>query len=274
MRARGARVMPATLASQRPLELIGAERRMREFARALRAQPVEDDAEVAPPGRSCDVGDTADHELDQRHVGEGDVVAQVAAGLGAADQLLDERRDAAARGRHALRDGAAGGEDHLLQRAVGDVQLDRGLEEVLQPLPRVVALERPLGQRDEVIDPLLEERIDELVLVGEAPVRGAHAHAGMARDLVQADGEALLREELAGGIEDPLAVALGVSSQLRHVSHNSAKTETSSPVPATVADKKRRESLQFAYSERTRCLPPTPTTSAAGSSWRCSASPS
>ena len=64
-----------------------------------------------------------------------------------------------------------------------------------------------LGQLD------LEERVDQLVLVREAPVGGPHADAGAVGDVVERHVQAALGEQLARGVEEPLAIALGVAAQ-------------------------------------------------------------
>src|SRR4051794_16713210 len=66
----------------RPLELLDAQRAGRKLGRApaLRAQPVDDDHELAAPGLGRDVahvgGDRPHHELEQRQVGRREVGAQ------------------------------------------------------------------------------------------------------------------------------------------------------------------------------------------------------
>ena len=59
----------------------------------------------------------------------------------------------------------------------------------------------------------LEQRVDELLLVGEAAVDRADADARAAGDLVERDRQPVLGERLARGREDALAVALGVAAQ-------------------------------------------------------------
>jgi hypothetical protein len=70
-----------------------------------------------------------------------------------------------------------------------------------------------LGERDDLPDALLEEGVDELVLVGEAAVDGADADAGAACDLVERHRQPALGERRVSGLEDPLAVALGIAAQ-------------------------------------------------------------
>ena len=59
-------------------------------------------------------------------------------------------------------------------------------------------------------DPLLEERVDQLLLVLEAPVDGADADAGVVRDVIQRHVQPALGEDLAGRREDALAVPRGI----------------------------------------------------------------
>jgi hypothetical protein len=49
--------------------------------------------------------------------------------------------------------------------------------------------------------------------VGEAAVQGGDAHAGTPGDLVEGRVGALLDDDVAGGGQEPLAVALGISPQ-------------------------------------------------------------
>ena len=63
------------------------------------------------------------------------------------------------------------------------------------------------------LDPLLEERVDQLLLVREAAVDGADADAGVVGDVVQRHAQPALGEQLSRGGQDALAVALGVLAQ-------------------------------------------------------------
>ncbi len=91
--------------------------------------------------------------------------------------------------------------------------LGRLLEKADQPVPRVLGDEALLGERDELLHAVLEQRVDQLLLVREAPVDGSDADARALRDRVERHGQALLGERLAGGGEDPQPVALRVASQ-------------------------------------------------------------
>jgi hypothetical protein len=72
---------------------------------------------------------------------------------------------------------------------------------------------RRLGQRDELADALLEERLDEQLLLREAAIDGAHPHAGVLGDVVHGDGQPALGERLRGRLQDAVAVALGIAPQ-------------------------------------------------------------
>ena len=78
-----------------------------------------------------------------------------------------------------------------LKAAVLYLQLGRLLEEAGEPVPRVVCGERALGQFGEAVETLLEQCLDQLALVGKAPVRGADPDAGVVGDLVKPDGQPL-----------------------------------------------------------------------------------
>ena len=105
-----------------------------------------------------------------------------------------------------------GAEDELLEAAVGRLQRLGALEEANETLPRVLVMERLLGQGDELADALLEERLDEQVLLREAAVDGTHADAGVGRDVVHRDRQATLGERLLRSLEDPAAIALCVAA--------------------------------------------------------------
>src|SRR5262249_53881415 len=98
-----------------------------------------------------------------------------------------------------------------------------------------------LGQRDDLPDALLEQRVEQQLLVREAPVHGADADAGEPCDLVQRDAQAAVREPLAGGLQDALPVALGVSSHVPSMT----KRRTHLQFRATVPISKLRTHLHF-----------------------------
>ena len=86
---------------------------------------------------------------------------------------------------HELEDGLAVG--HLVQHGLGDLAV------------------APLG--------LVDHRLEELGLVGEAPVERAHADVRPLGDRLHGGAVALLGEDQAGRVEDAGQVDLGVAAQ-------------------------------------------------------------
>ena len=70
-----------------------------------------------------------------------------------------------------------------------------------------------VDHHQELLDPDLEERVDQRLSVGEAAIDGADADPGPRGDLVEAHLEAPLGEQLGGGLKDAPPVALGVGPQ-------------------------------------------------------------
>ena len=112
---------------------------------------------------------------------------------------------------------------------------------VVEAAPGVGIVECLLGERGDLVEALLEERLDDLLLVGEAAVGRADADAGVGGDVVHRDVEAALGEHLAGRGQQPLAVALGIPAQRafgavlrRHGAHRSTKRTRTCPFRATV----------------------------------------
>ena len=125
------------------------------------------------------------------------------------DHVSHERFDARAHPRHAIA-AVLSVEGDLAQAAVLCLLLERRDEEPLEREPGIVDLERLLrGQLDRG-DPLLEERVDQLFLVLEAPVDGADAHPRVARDVIERHVQPSLGEDLARRREDALAVPRGI----------------------------------------------------------------
>ena len=154
-------VRPARLArvglpgAHRFLRLLGvsAPHCSSQWSSRLRAQPVGDDPEIAPPDLGVDVAralaQRAEHELQQRHVGRLDVGAQAAVGLRALDEPRDEREHELARAGDALKAVGARERD-LLEAAVAGVHVAGLLEEADEPVPRVAVVQALLGERDEL----------------------------------------------------------------------------------------------------------------------------
>src|SRR4051812_17242289 len=87
-------------------------------------------------------------------------------------------------------------------------------------MPRVRVIEAFLVDAGPFVELLLEERVDEQLLVGEAPVDGADADAGVMSDVVQRYGEAPLRKELPRRVDDALPVSLGVLAKSCFATHS------------------------------------------------------
>ena len=124
----------------------------------------------------------------------------------------DDRHQQRSRRRRAV--GAARtAEDDLLQAAILRLQLLHAHEQPREALPRVVLIGRGTGGVRHLLDALLEQRVDQQLLVGEAAVDRPDADAGLARDVVVRAAQPALGEDDARGLEDALAVALGVAAQ-------------------------------------------------------------
>jgi hypothetical protein len=203
---------------RRALELLDGERRDGQRRRVVTARPqaVEQDRQHAPPDVRRHLARVergrAQHELQQRQVGGAHVGAQRAVGLRTLDDPVGQRLDALARSGDA-QVAVGRGEDDLMQAPVDGVHLGGVLHEVHEARPRVVLVEGLQRDGLDGRDAVLEERVDQLLLVREAAVDGAHADAGATGDLVQRDLQAVLGEALGGRREDALPVALGVAAQ-------------------------------------------------------------
>ena len=104
-------------------------------------------------------------------------------------------------------------EHHLLQPAVGGLHRDAAARGTRRARPTRPDRPARLGERDESLDPLLEKRLDELLLLGEAPVDRADADARRGARSRPSSRRARARRTLARGCEDALPVALGVAAQ-------------------------------------------------------------
>ena len=93
------------------------------------------------------------------------------------------------------------------------MELGRVLDEARQARPRVRIGRRLPGDADELLDPDLEEGVDQRLTVGEAPVDGPDPHPCPFGDLVEADLKSALGEQVGRGVEDSLPVALRVRSE-------------------------------------------------------------
>ena len=103
--------------------------------------------------------------------------------------------------------------DDVGQAAVLGLEAQDALQIGAEAAPGIWVFQRLLGERGDLVETLLEERFDDLLLVGEAPVGGADPNAGVRCDVVHRHVEPALREDLAGRGQQPSAVALGVLAQ-------------------------------------------------------------
>jgi hypothetical protein len=102
--------------------------------------------------------------------------------------------------------------EELRQGAVAHLHLGREAHHVAERLPRIVlaqGLPRALGEPLEAVP---HEGGDEVVLARKVAVDGADADPGRAGDLLDRAVEPVLREPLAGGGQDRVAVATGVGA--------------------------------------------------------------
>ena len=93
------------------------------------------------------------------------------------------------------------------------LQLLEAHEQAGEALPRVGLVHRGACGLRHLLDALLEQRVDQQLLVGEAAVDRPDADAGLARDVVVRAAQPALGEHDARRLEDALAVALGVAAQ-------------------------------------------------------------
>jgi hypothetical protein len=96
--------------------------------------------------------------------------------------------------------GAAAAEHEFLQALVAGLEFQVALEEVAQALPGVVEPPGGVDEGDDLVDAFVEQFLDELLLVREAPVDGPDADVGGAGDVVVADVETDLGDQFAGGV--------------------------------------------------------------------------
>ena len=137
----------------------------------LRAQSAQHDREVAPPqvGRCIVAEQRREHQLEQRQVLGLYVCSERARFLGAGDQPGTDRLQARAGPRQALK-AAGGAEEQFAQTTVLSLEREVGIEEVGQAVPRIRVLDRLLQERRDLLDPLLEQAVDQLLTVGEVAV--------------------------------------------------------------------------------------------------------
>src|SRR3954447_12133526 len=169
--------------------------------------------------------------------------------------------------------------EQLLEASVARLQLRAVLEVEAEGVPGVRDLERLLGDLAQRLNALREQRVDQRLLVREAPVDRADADARVTGDVVQLDAQPALGEQLAGGLEDANPVALGVLAQRFlgggdgcHSTHSSRKWRCWLQLLLRSADQSRDQASVLRLRVRTCLHTRIPITPAAGPSSRCWAS--
>ena len=199
-------------------ELLVVERGLALRSRAFRAETVEKPVQMAPPGRGGDLGRRVDHRGEgpehEREIGNVEVGSQDTLCVSPPDHLLEQLPQLLPRFPQQAFAGRVTDED-LAQNAVSALKLERRLQEPDEARPRVGLLERAFGEREELVDALGEDRLDERAPVREVAVQRRRAHPGAAGNLVEAGIDAVLRERRAGSSYERRAVALRISSRSR-----------------------------------------------------------
>src|SRR5699024_5420561 len=113
-----------------------------------------------------------------------------------------------------LRLSMAAGED-LCHAPVPGLDRQRPFEVGHDTVPRVRLSQCVIEDGLELLGLPHMDRVDELVLVGEAPVGGADPASGMVGDIVERDLQPVLGEQLTTGDQQPLAIAGGVLAKFR-----------------------------------------------------------
>ena len=158
--------------------------------------------------------DVEDADEGAEEVLEIDVGAEVAAEDGALDEggesALDEAAGAGKEFGRAAGDAVEGGGDDLLGGDVVDEEKHPGAEGFKG---WEGCGESALGG-GELFDFAAVDGLDELVAGGEVAIEGAGTDGGLAGDVVEAGGGAMLGEGLLGDFKNALAVAQGVGAGL------------------------------------------------------------
>ncbi len=139
--------------------------------------------------------------------------------------------------------GLAGAEHDLAQSAVVRLEFAHLLQAGRQPVPRVGIVGRLPGGCLDLVDHRVEDRVDQLFLVGEVPVGGAHAEPRVPGHVVEGRGQAPVAEHLAGRGQQTTPVQLGVAPQrrpagfsaLRHASRHAFRMVSDRPAHRTDA---------------------------------------
>jgi hypothetical protein len=113
------------------------------------------------------------------------------------------------------------GED-VLEAAVGRLKLTNRREHPNEPIPRLWIVEGIFCDCRELGEALLEDRRNQVVLVGEPAVERSHPDSRAARDLVDAGIEPALAEHGLRCDEDRIAIPLSITPKQRcHVFNGS-----------------------------------------------------
>jgi hypothetical protein len=86
---------------------------------------------------------------------------------------------------------------------------------------RVHGGQRAFGERGHLGERVLDDRRDQVFLRGEVPVQRADGDPCVARDVLHRRVDAGLGHERAGGLQDPVPVALCVDSHTYIMKHRS-----------------------------------------------------
>ena len=96
-----------------------------------------------------------------------------------------------------------------------ELELPDGPKVLGETVGRGLVLERRRGRRQHRVEHLGHHGLDQQLLGGEAPVQGAHAHAGPLGDELHPDVHTCFVEGGPGGDQDLVAVASGVPPEGR-----------------------------------------------------------
>ena len=161
---------------------------------------------------ACLLHDRGQGDLDEDGVGAVEVASENPFVFGAVDYRSDEWGDPVAGLVYPVLSKLRVVED-LRQAAVLHLHLEGSLQEGGEAMPGVGISQGLVGQGSDFVEPLVEQRIDDLLLVGEATVGGAYADAGMMGDVVEGYVEPVLGEQVVGSGKDALPIELGVLSK-------------------------------------------------------------
>ena len=90
-----------------------------------------------------------------------------------------------------------------------------------EAVPRIILPQSRFRERDDLVDTVFKNRIEQFLFGGEPPVHRAHPDVGVVGDVIERRFQAAHGEQLTRGFDDPLPVALGVLAQpaARFVNH-------------------------------------------------------